>query len=190
MDSHTIQKRSEDGICRLGMNSSSRLRQRALSASRVDILRQEQEVAGAWHGKLQKDMLEQKANIRALQKDLAECYIFGGPHYRHRPPKERLPSEYASNLQSLNHSFSDLQTKQDEILQIDRSERMVLPKKVSSKPADGVAGMSQWFAKYGEPKRKAVLEERMRTVIVKPRRLPFGGYSHAQHMRLGSAIWS
>eukprot|EP00971_Amphidinium_carterae_P141961 2811956-Amphidinium_carterae.1 len=34
------------------------------------IIADAEEVAGAWHGRLQKDMAEQKSNIRALQKEL------------------------------------------------------------------------------------------------------------------------
>ena len=70
MDAHTSKIRSEDGICRLGLNQQSRMNQRTLLKSQVDTLRVEQQLAKEWNTKIKDDMYAQKLNIKAMHRHM------------------------------------------------------------------------------------------------------------------------
>lgn len=217
-----------DGICKHdpnGIFAQKHQRHRSLSQARVEMLRQEQEVAKAWRDKLAKDIIDQKSAIRHQQTAVKQSHDFGGPRYKHHGPPagEKMPVEYTEAARNLRRFKDDSanSAKQMQSLELDlnRTARRSLrdadnilkgikgharpptDEEGSAPAATGVNCMADWFARYGEPKRKAELEERQRTVTLPPRRLPNFDrrpdskrteplFSEARSLRLGAAVWN
>ncbi|CAE8708964.1 unnamed protein product [Polarella glacialis] len=184
MDSYSTKKRSEDGICSLTLNASHRLQQRSVSASRLETLKQEQEHVKEWNAKMKEDLVSQTSNVRALQRDLTESRQWGGPQYRHVPPHTGQTGEYKRSIGTLHQKIDEQTSKQEAYEKMRQEDSKNIQK---TQPDTSMNNLSDWFKKYGEPNRKAELEERSRTIPLKPRRIPFlGQTSSAKTLRLGA----
>eukprot|EP00930_Biecheleria_cincta_P026454 TRINITY_DN18646_c0_g2_i2.p1 TRINITY_DN18646_c0_g2~~TRINITY_DN18646_c0_g2_i2.p1 ORF type:complete len:122 (+),score=24.08 TRINITY_DN18646_c0_g2_i2:77-442(+) len=82
MDAYSTKKRQEDGILSMALNAPNRVQQRSLSASKLEGLKQESEMAKQWHKKAADDFILTTSNCRGLQKDTKESRVWGGPDYR------------------------------------------------------------------------------------------------------------
>lgn len=211
MDSYSLKKRTEDGICRHGLNGQNRLKIRSLSCSRVDQLKHEVELAKKFKERMNEDLASTAINCKALRKDIKSCYQWGGPKYRHTPPGETHPTEALQARETFRNIKSDLDSKKDEVGRLLKEHR----REIDGCKADVTIGnMQAWFAKYGEPRRgsgptferrlnqdkekhvnpererEAEKSERQRTVPCRGRHLPNVGRANAQTLRLGSGIWN
>jgi hypothetical protein len=214
MDSWSLKKRSDDGICKHGLNGPNRLKIRSLSTSRVDTLKAEVELAKKLKEKLAQDFASTSANCKALSKDLTKCHDWGGPTYRHVPPSEMKPPEVFQARETMRNNSSNMSLQMDGMGRLHKEEKRDF---ISCKADTSISRMDAWFAKYGQPRRgsgptferrqphdheriafehnpeslrQAELGERQRTVPHRGRHVPFVGRTNAQPLRLGSGIWN
>lgn len=185
MDEYTLKLRSEDSICRLALNTPARVAQRSLSASQVEKLRQEKDLAKGWHQALQNDRAIQHSNMCFLKRAIKQSRDFGGPSYKNVDNREQ--GIYSTVNSALSRSASEMIATQ---LEIKKAATSLDASQSQEGENEGqVRSLSQWFARYGEPKRQPSEQEKLRTFVKKPRRRPFDGTSSARMLRLGKVVW-
>eukprot|EP00930_Biecheleria_cincta_P026453 TRINITY_DN18646_c0_g2_i1.p1 TRINITY_DN18646_c0_g2~~TRINITY_DN18646_c0_g2_i1.p1 ORF type:complete len:169 (+),score=51.00 TRINITY_DN18646_c0_g2_i1:77-583(+) len=168
MDAYSTKKRQEDGILSMALNAPNRVQQRSLSASKLEGLKQESEMAKQWHKKAADDFILTTSNCRGLQKDTKESRVWGGPDYRHVPPRDGQSSEYKNQLQALQRIGSEVTAKQEAI---DKAMQNDYRQVRNTQPDTTVSSLQGWLQKYGSPRRQAEPEERWRSTSFKQRRL-------------------
>eukprot|EP00439_Symbiodinium_sp_Y106_P082570 s227_g22.t1 len=171
MDGYSSKKRAEDGICRLSLDAPHRLQQRSISASKLESMKQEAEMAKEW-GK----------------QDTLASRSWGGPKYRHVPPQDGQSADYQKSMRKMQSIASEISTKQasvDKAMQEDY--RMV-----RNTRADTTASLStrsdfaQLLSSSGGWLEVCLIEARPVCFT----RIPFLGISEAKTLRLGAGIWS
>eukprot|EP00931_Biecheleriopsis_adriatica_P008086 TRINITY_DN109317_c0_g1_i1.p2 TRINITY_DN109317_c0_g1~~TRINITY_DN109317_c0_g1_i1.p2 ORF type:complete len:187 (+),score=49.41 TRINITY_DN109317_c0_g1_i1:75-635(+) len=185
MDAHTLKKRQDDKICAQSLNSPGAQKIKAVNARRAELLREQKELAKSLRVKVGEDIAVQYLNVKAQQVAVKKSKEFGPVEYRHnKPPSETSPEGIPHSLQQLLRVSNELDTLQQEAIQLEKQERL------SWQSGDKVHcdTLGAWFTKYGEPKRKSVPEERFRSFVKSPRRVPFMGMSNAQTLRKGHLI--
>eukprot|EP00933_Yihiella_yeosuensis_P013310 TRINITY_DN12396_c0_g3_i1.p1 TRINITY_DN12396_c0_g3~~TRINITY_DN12396_c0_g3_i1.p1 ORF type:complete len:226 (-),score=29.36 TRINITY_DN12396_c0_g3_i1:135-758(-) len=188
MDAYSLEKRKQDGICSLTLNDPRRLQQRALSASKLETLKQELEQCKEFNKKAKEDWRDTMSNCKAQQKAIKQSYDWGGPRYTHVPPNDSQNSEYAGTMQGLHDRIAEQQAKHDSITKLMAEDYKGVR---NTQPDQSVSGFAGWFAKYGTPKREEKQEERFRTIShTQRRRLHSNGeFSNAKSLRYGAGIW-
>ncbi|CAE7539578.1 unnamed protein product [Symbiodinium necroappetens] len=187
MDGYSSKKRAEDGICRLSLDAPHRLQQRSISASKLESMKHEAEMAKEWGKQVKAELHLQQGNAKALQKDTLASRSWGGPKYRHVPPQDGQSADYQKSMRRMQSLASEISTKQasvDKAMQEDY--RMVR----NTRADTSVHSLAAWLEKYGKPSRQPEQQERFRTTPFKQRRIPFLGISEAKTLRLGAGIWS
>ncbi|CAE7750903.1 unnamed protein product [Symbiodinium sp. KB8] len=187
MDGYSSKKRAEDGICRLSLDAPHRLQQRSISASKLESMKHEAEMAKEWGKQVKAELHLQQGNAKALQKDTLASRSWGGPKYRHVPPQDGQSADYQKSMRKMQSLASEISTKQasvDKAMQEDY--RMVR----NTRADTSVHSLAAWLEKYGKPSRQPEQQERFRTTPFKQRRIPFLGISEAKTLRLGAGIWS
>ncbi|CAE7514108.1 unnamed protein product [Symbiodinium natans] len=165
----------------------SMLQQRSVSASKLESMKQEAEMAKEWGKQVKADLYHQQGNAKALNKDTLASRSWGGPKYRHVPPHEGQSAEYQKSMRNMQSVASEIAAKQatvDKAMQDDY--RMVR----NTRADTSVHSLGAWLEKYGKPTRQPEQQERFRTVPFKQRRIPFLGVSEAKTLRLGAGIWA
>mmetsp|Transcript_57435 Transcript_57435/g.99762 ORF Transcript_57435/g.99762 Transcript_57435/m.99762 type:complete len:192 (-) Transcript_57435:143-718(-) len=187
MDRHTLQKRSEDGICKLALNNSTQQKLKGLREQQAGLLRKQVELNKEMHRRLGQDIAVQTSTVKACHKDIKMSRQPGGLRPREMGHGSDMPGghgEYSSQLQTLTNLGNDLGTVGLEIATLEKNERQAQAKAL---PDAGVNNIAAWFSRYGEPKRQSHPEETARSCLMKPRRSPYanGGHSNAITLRRG-----
>lgn len=183
MDAYTKAKREQDGICRLAQVEGSSTTQKltALRKQQKELLQQQAEVSRHMHRRLGNDIAQQTSIVKDCHHAIKQSRQ-PGPVKCKEPVGGRIAehSEYANQIENLKASTGSVNSIAAEITALERAERVR-----QAKGGEAVNSMAAWFARYGEPKRQSQPEEKSRSCVMKPRRKPYDGFSHAVTLRKG-----
>eukprot|EP00933_Yihiella_yeosuensis_P075810 TRINITY_DN85359_c0_g1_i1.p1 TRINITY_DN85359_c0_g1~~TRINITY_DN85359_c0_g1_i1.p1 ORF type:complete len:188 (+),score=33.31 TRINITY_DN85359_c0_g1_i1:51-614(+) len=186
MDSYSIQKRKEDKICNLGLNSPGAMKCQAVNTRRAELLREQKELAKVIRQRVGEDIATQFKNVKACQLAVKQSKTFGPVEVeRLVPPSEATHEGIPHNLQNLLRISQEVDSLQTQAEQLGKAERTTQIKEHAAATCDS---FSSWFSRYGEPKRQSHPVEKARSYVMKPRRVPFAGLSNAQTLRKGHLI--
>merc|ERR1712232_135936 len=100
------------------------------------------------------------------------------------PPSEQGREGHAQTMQQFGRLIHDTTSAQAEALNAEKAERKVQGD-FTNVNVDTISG---WFARYGQPKRKADGVEKALSFVTKPRWKPGVGWSQAQALKKGNLL--
>mmetsp|Transcript_39793 Transcript_39793/g.84934 ORF Transcript_39793/g.84934 Transcript_39793/m.84934 type:complete len:192 (-) Transcript_39793:89-664(-) len=184
---HGMAKLAADKLCGQALNSAETQQMKVLHSRRSELLRQQQELSKGIRQKVGEDIVVQSGNVKACHVAIKNSRQAGMVRYTHATPPSELGREtYSSTVGNLQRLSNELDAVRAEEAALEKAQKKKQQAQ-SSAPA-ACDSLGAWFDRYGAPKVQAEKEQKVRSVVMKPRWKPMVGFSSAQTLRKGHLI--